>query len=545
MTKYAKHMNPVVTPQTEQAKDNQVMNSAGGFSFKLDQWSALDRWLVLGAEGGTYYASEKKLVTENAKTIKLCLTNDGPRTVSRIVEMSQSGRAPKNDPAIFALAIAASHDNEKTRKAALEALPSVCRTGTHLFQFAESVNSMRGWGRGLKNAVASWYNDKSADSVAFQAIKYQQRNGWSHGDLLRLAHPQAASPEHEAVFRYIITGTTDTGERNVKRKGSKVESKYSKISAKVPEIIEAYEVMKKTKSLNEVVRLINDHRMTHEMVTNEWKDKAEVWEALLQHMPMTAMVRNLGKMSSIGLLQNMSSASKTVIEKLKNNDDLRKSRIHPITLLSALTTYQQGRGVKGSLTWNADKNISKALENAFYEAFKTIEPTGKRIMIGLDVSSSMTCGDIAGASGLTPRMASAVMSMVTMRAEQQYYVKGFSHNIVDVNIDDQMRINEVIKKIESIPMGGTDCSLPMIHAAEKKIPVDAFYVYTDNETYYGKMHPFQALKMYRSKMGIPAKLVVVGFTATDFSIADPSDGGMLDVVGFDSAAPSIMADFTR
>ena len=30
-----------------------------------------------------------------------------------------------------------------------------------------------------------------------------------------------------------------------------------------------------------------------------------------------------------------------------------------------------------------------------------------------------------------------------------------------------------------------------------------------------------------------------------FSIADPNDAGMLDVVGFDSATPALMADFSR
>jgi 60 kDa SS-A/Ro ribonucleoprotein len=46
-------------------------------------------------------------------------------------------------------------------------------------------------------------------------------------------------------------------------------------------------------------------------------------------------------------------------------------------------------------------------------------------------------------------------------------------------------------------------------------------------------------------MGRRAKLVVVGMTATSFTIADPSDAGMLDVVGFDTAAPQVMADFAR
>lgn len=546
MTRYAQHTNKAVTPQNEQARPEQVKNSAGGFAFKLDLWSALERWLILGAEGGTYYASERKITQENAKTIEACLKSDGLKTVQKIVEISQAGRAPKNDAAIFALAMAASCNDEKTRKAALTAIPEVCRIGTHLFQFAESVNSMRGWGRGLKNAVAAWYNDKTAESAAFQAIKYQQRNGWSHRDLLKLSHPVASSEEHDALFRYIVTGEVANGERDVLRGKGKVKStsSYGPVG-ELPQIVSAYEKMKSASNVKDVVNLITDYKMTHEMVMNEWKDKPEVWEALLQNMPMTAMVRNLGKMTSIGLLSPLSDASRYVIKKLNDKVDLKKSRIHPITLLSALKTYGQGRGVKGSLTWNANGSIVGALEKAFYNAFESIEPTGKRIMIGLDVSGSMTCGEIAGVSGLNPRVASAVMAMVTMKSEQDYYVKGFSNVLVDVKINDSMNINSVVSTIDRVPMGGTDCALPMIDALKNKVPVDAFYVYTDNETWFGAIHPFQALKQYRDKMGIPAKLVVVGFTATNFTIADPSDAGMLDVVGFDSSAPAIMADFTR
>jgi len=34
-------------------------------------------------------------------------------------------------------------------------------------------------------------------------------------------------------------------------------------------------------------------------------------------------------------------------------------------------------------------------------------------------------------------------------------------------------------------------------------------------------------------------------TSNGFTIADPSDAGMLDVVGFDAAAPALIADFAR
>ncbi len=55
----------------------------------------------------------------------------------------------------------------------------------------------------------------------------------------------------------------------------------------------------------------------------------------------------------------------------------------------------------------------------------------------------------------------------------------------------------------------------------------------------------QALREYRKKTGIAAKLVVLGLVSNGFSIADPDDGGMLDVVGFDAAAPAVIADFIR
>lgn len=48
-----------------------------------------------------------------------------------------------------------------------------------------------------------------------------------------------------------------------------------------------------------------------------------------------------------------------------------------------------------------------------------------------------------------------------------------------------------------VHMGGTDCALPMIYAKQQKLDVDVFIVYTDSETWFGKIHPSEALKDYR------------------------------------------------
>ena len=57
--------------------------------------------------------------------------------------------------------------------------------------------------------------------------------------------------------------------------------------------------------------------------------------------------------------------------------------------------------------------------------------------------------------------------------------------------------------------------------------------------------PSQALRRYRAQAGLPARLAVVGLVSNGFTIADPADAGMLDVAGFDAAAPSVIADFAR
>jgi 60 kDa SS-A/Ro ribonucleoprotein len=112
-------------------------------------------------------------------------------------------------------------------------------------------------------------------------------------------------------------------------------------------------------------------------------------------------------------------------------------------------------------------------------------------------------------------------------------------------VDNWMRLDDALRHTRNQNFGGTDCALPMIYASERKISVDVFMVLTDSETWAGDIHPVQALKQYRQKTGIGAKLIVVGMVSNGFTIADPDDGGMMDVVGFDTSVPTVIADLAR
>ncbi|MCB1116539.1 MAG: TROVE domain-containing protein [Chlamydiia bacterium] len=528
--KYSDHFNlkKPKTPQSEAAYGAK-QNHAGGYSFEIDLWQKLDRFLILGTEGGTYYVSERALTRESAKNVQLCIETDGLRVAKQIAAISQSGRAPKNDPALFALAMCASLGDEKARSEALKNLPLVARTASHLFLFAEYVTAFRGWGRGLKKSIGKWYNEKESEALVYQLIKYQERNGWSHRDLLRLSHPKPATSEHRTLYRWACScGEEKMQEDAIQSFGQ----------------IKAMHRLNQGAHLEEAVELITTHRLPREVIPTEFLNHSEVWEALLTEMPITAMIRNLGKMTKVGLLQELSYGENFVVEKLGNTELLKKARVHPLTILVALMTYSQGAGLRGKLAWRPSKRITESLESAFYASFDHVAPTHKRLMIGVDVSGSMFWGNLAG-SPMTPGDAAAALSLVTKATEESCVIKAFSYEFVDLSISKTMRFQEVISLMRAKGFGDTDCALPMVFAKKNKLEVDAFLILTDSETWAGDIYPSEALRDYRDASGIDAKLVVCGMVGNRFSIADPNDKGMLDVVGFDTSTPTVISDFIR
>jgi 60 kDa SS-A/Ro ribonucleoprotein len=544
---FATRLRRLTTPQAERIPGSaQVPNSAGGFAWPVDQWTRLDRFLVLGSEGGTFYIGERALTLENAESVRACVAADGARVVRRVVAMSEAGRAPSNDPALFVLAMCAGIGDEATRAAALAALPSVARTGTHLFHWLQYLGAFRGWGRGARRAVARWYTAKPAPALAYQMLKYPSRDGWAHRDALRLAHPKAPTVAHDLLFRYAVKGWEGVLElRGV---------------ADV-DVVERLEVVQALRHMppDMAARVISVYRLTREMVPTELLTHAVVWEALLAHMPLTALVRNLGVMSKVGLLAPGSDAARRVVARLGDRAAIRRARVHPVALLVALKTYAQGRGVRGDGTWTPVPQVVDALDAAFYLAFENVAPTGKRIMLALDVSGSMVA-PVHGLPHLSCREASAAMALVTAATEPEHRFVAFTRGpytsqwsathgsrydtgLSPLAISPRQRLDDVVRSISNLPFGGTDCALPMVEALEHRWEVDAFVVYTDSETWAGNVHPAQALRAYRERMGIAAKVIVVAMASNGFSISDPNDAGMLDVVGFDTATPQVMADF--
>jgi 60 kDa SS-A/Ro ribonucleoprotein len=505
-----------------------VTNSAGGVTFTLDAWGYLDRFLILGSDKPSYYASAQKLTKDAAKNVLTCIKLDGVKTVNRIVEISQGGRAPKNDPAVFALALCAVNGDAETIAAAYANLSKVCRIGTHLFQFVSTLDELGKWNAAAKRGVAAWYTKRKEDRLALQLLKYQSRDGWAHRDVLRLAHVKPTNDVQSNLFRYVVKGA-DALEQGMS----------------VPQLLVDFETLKRNPDKQTALRLISANAdFTWEMLPTELHREKDVMAALVPNMGMTALIRKLGQLTNLGVIKPLSQDMKAVISKLTDKEAIKAGRVHPITILNAFNQYKTGHGDKGSLTWSPVQQVLDALNDAFYDSFNYIESTGQGYLVGVDCSGSMFSARCQGAPNITAAEAAAVMALALVKREPNYWIGGFNTRMGELKISPNMRLDAVLKVIQSFSWGGTDCALPMLHASEHKMDgVNKFVVYTDNETWAGRMQPVEALARYRAKYVKNAKLIVCGTSVTNFTIADPKDPGMLDVVGFDSNAPALIQAF--
>lgn len=545
----------VPATQREKADPRQVENSAGGYVYEVDSATRLRRFLVLGTEGGTFYASQKDLTKANVQFLKTFASMEPAHYYSVLHDADRDNIAPRHSTILLALAVLYTHtDDQETRDEIKTKFNMFVRTGTHLFEFVVYTTMFRAWGRGLRTLVASWYKRQAPNDLAYQVVKYRQRDGWTHRDLLRKAHPTTTEQGLKDVLGYITHGI-------VTIKDAQETGKFTTVNDDVlPEVIAQFEQVKAG-----TLAPTQASALPWEALPTESLTDPKTWIALIaqNRLPFTAMLRNLGRMTSIGVFNTKDGGltQRAVVEALTDPERIRKARVHPFNVLTALKTYSGGRGFRGSLSWTPKQAIVDALDAAFYLAFKNVEPTGKRVNIALDISGSM--GVRLMDSNVTAREASTAMALATLAGdpdttvttaftsgEGSWTLPGmrqrftmYPSGITEIGLSTRRRLDDMVRATDRMRMGGTDCALPMLWALEARQVFDAFVIYTDNETWAGSVQPMDALRTYRQRVNPEARLIVVGMTSTGFTIADPQDKGSLDVTGFDASAPAVIANF--
>lgn len=522
-------------PATTKVREDQVPNSTGGYVFEVSDASRLERFLILGTDGGTYYVNENDLTQQNVTWLIDVIKRDPELVLGLVTDVSTTGRAYRNSAALFVLALVLNHGTDAAKRRAVELTPYIARTATHLYELAQFLEILGGWGRSKRRAVAAWFTEKTPDGLAYQAVKYRQRNGWTLRDAMRLSHPVGVN---QGVGKFIL--------------GNYV-GKFSDFDPNMPEIIHGFIEMQASQDVGHVLAILDIYpNLPWESIPTQFLKEPKVWVKLFTNNQLKgqALVRNVVRLAKIGAFNDLRFAGEYA-NALQDEEMIRKTRLHPMQYLMADLTYSQGQipresgwgSVQRNKTWDSNTKISQALQAGFYKSFKFVEPSNARTLIGVDVSGSMSWSSSVG-SDLLASEAAAAMAMVTARLEPFTMVTGFASNVRDLGISPSMDFATILRKTSNMTFGYTNPSALIEFAQSRRMEIDTFMVITDNEVNSG-YHVYQTLQKYRNQINKNAKLVVMAVTSTGFTIADPQDRGMLDVVGFDSNAPKVVADFSR
>ena len=544
------------------------ISNQGGETYRVpdEGLTRLVRFLILGSETGSFYASPEKLTAENTKAVRA--TFDAmPEAVGELIRVSKNGLAPKLEPVLFALALATRSANPDTRQAAYAAIPTVCGTASQLYQFLNfrfalgglnagkpiknakdgAVYGNHASSAGLRRALTAWINARSNENLAYQAMKYPQREGVSLRDVLRISRStKTDDPGRDALYRYIVKGEL---------KPELDMEIHERLSA-------AQTVGSDGMKVDAVANLIREYNLPREVVRTDLLNEVEVWEALLQDMPMTAMLRNIGVMESKGVLKSLENR-KLVIDRLTDQERIHKSRLHPINIFTALSVYQSGAGRLGSKTWDVNPRMLDALSEAFDLSFANVTPSNKKILLAIDISSSMTAmahqASMASALEL-----SGVMALIIVRSEPDVTVIGIDDKIRQLAISGRQRPDDVKAYMQRNIGGATNLHLPFMRVEQDKQGdnTDAIVLFTDSENgayggyhygYNAQMRTPKSLREYQEdfvKNRPDRRMVLCQMIANHRGWVHPSGyewdavgRQSLEIVGFDPTIGKMTSDF--
>lgn len=489
-------------PQWFRIDPDQIQGAAGGFVWKISDKEQAIRYLIIGSEGGNFYQTPQQVSSTCASCIlRLTRTPDNFKWLcDTISQVSAEGRAAKQESTLIALAtIIVFAPTMEAKKQALDIVNDCVRIPTHLYMLTGYVKLFSkaghpkliaagtagaggqtqqpvtgsGFGRGIRRVFGDYFYTRKGSEIAMLMTKYQNREGWRIKDVLTLVHidqKKMKDDEGRLAIDWVFKPKEEFEEILKAAPPSPTAALFNAIK-EISSMVESPTFRSSQEELTRIIERINSAGLCREHLPSQLFKQRRIWEALLMNkgvsgkgkgMPLTALIRNLGKLSTaeIGIIEarttrdthpnakiayagaRLATATATaestpqvfplghsqhyteyIYRRLTNARDIKGARIHPYNVLVAMLTYKKGCGDKGGLTWTPNIYILEALDIAFKLAFQNITPTGKRIKIALDVSGSMSSAFCTGSPIVNCATGSVAMMMMTLWVENQHRLK--------------------------------------------------------------------------------------------------------------------------
>lgn len=273
----------------------------------------------------------------------------------------------------------------------------------------------------------------------------------------------------------------------------------------------------------------------------------KVWTQIALRMKNQALRMNLNTLLRHGVLADP-EVTATLAERLADEQAVRRSRQFPYQFLAAYLNTEAG----------VPEIIRQGLCRAADAACGNV-PTLGRILIGVDVSGSMSQNGVTGKGNSTVKcvQAAALVGAALLRQHPESVLVPFdtAAHATSFNRDDS--ILSIAARLSKFGGGGTDCSIPLMQANTALFTrkFDACVMVSDNESWVGPGH-MQATGMMaqwdrfvanqrtlRQNGGYSPKLINIDLVAHGNSQADPGRPDVLNVGGFSDAVFRVMELF--
>ena len=504
-----RHLEPKATPISKPIKgreEEMKQNYAGGWGFDEGARGMVRRFVILGIDNGTYYRSEEELAEETVNAIREYAKREPQNFIELVRKARKSAMRPRNPIAAYAIGTRAMEPD--AREWAYDVFGEVIRTGSDLLYFMSYVRAMRsGVGKGLRRAIARWFNERSPEELEYQMAKYQRRQGFSMVDVIRLAHPRVEGANADVVAHVLGKGEPTP----------------------LFQVIERIKGAESIAELKAILKEDGQNRITWEMIpTDPWHKRPEFWELMLPKLPTHAFLRHLWRY--IGASRGAQEAAYQRLEDL--NRPISKTlagkagHIHPGRIFDAYLALAQRQELNPA--------FAEALKEAFFRGFDVAvagEPERASVGIAVDTSGSMEYSML-----IRKALATAQIIFKSFSGPARDVV--FFHEAAYTINTDLGQLAFEDNSWNTLSSGGTNASAAIKALRNARGPAhDLVVLITDEQSWMGD----NIATSFRKHYPAGSKLVVVSLSPGTVSLTDPKDPNQVTVVGW---VPEI-ADLVR
>ncbi len=341
-------------------------------------------------------------------------------------------------------------------------------------------------GRRVKDTVNIWLKAKINE---YWAIKYGARGngGYSLFDLFSIYRPDFGY--ENPIVRYLKNGDVAPSEKQLWN----------------------FELLKRATSTEDKIRAIRDGRLPHEVSTSFAGTDKGVWFAIIDQLPVFALLKNLATLERHGVI---GEARDKIRRTLQNAETIKKSKILPYRFLEAEKHVTTG--------WVRD-----ALRDALELAFDNIPDIQGETAVLLDCSPSMKPLDYRNPHGRgmndnTMEVASVFATALCRKAQDSALVAfDADAEIIHVSSRDSV-LTQAAKVAQWGVRGGTSPGNALNLLTNRSGRYDNIIVITDGQENTGT--PFaHALMQYRSIKNPNVKTFVLDVSPNNRQSITPSD----------------------